>query len=116
MKCMQNKLSLDLLDSLEGILLELGLESSVTELGGGIDELEGNLLEITTGSVGKEGLPESHDSLLDTDARSLDHDEVVLDDTVSDESSHRGDLVKEATRSAMILATGEKKCNLQPSR
>jgi hypothetical protein len=74
----------------EGVLLLLGLETSVSELGRGVDPLELDLLEGLAGSVGEERLAESHDTLLDTRARSLDHDEVILDNTVAGESSHGG--------------------------
>ena len=69
-------------------LLGEGLVSTVTELGGGIDPLELDLLESPPGGVGEHGLEESHDPLLDTGAGTLDHDEVVLDLTVTDEATH----------------------------
>ena len=69
-------------------LLGEGLVSTVTELGGGIDPLELDLLESPPGGVCEHGLAESHDPLLDTGAGTLDHDEVVLDLTVTDETTH----------------------------
>ena len=69
-------------------LLGGGLVSTVTELGGGIDPLELDLLESTAGGVGEHRLAESHDPLLDTGAGTLDHDEVVLDLTVTNEATH----------------------------
>jgi len=69
-------------------LLGEGLVSTVTELGGGIDPLELDLLESPPGGVGEHRLAESHDPLLDTRAGTLDHDEVVLDLTVTDEATH----------------------------
>ena len=86
--------SLRLLDKIllegteEGTLLGWGLVSTVTELGGGIDPLEVDLLEGLAGGVGPHGLAESHDTLLDTRDGALDHDEVVLDLTVTDEATH----------------------------
>lgn len=69
-------------------LLGGSLVSTVTELGGGVDPLELDLLESPPGGVGEHGLAESHDPLLDTGAGTLDHDEVVLDLTVADEATH----------------------------
>lgn len=71
----------------EGLLLLGGLESTVTELGGGVDPLEVDLLGGTAGGLGVEGLAESHDTLLDTGNGALDHDEVVLDLTVVNEAT-----------------------------
>ena len=71
----------------ERMLLLLGLETSVTELGGGIDPLEVDLLEGLAGSVGEERFAEGHDALLDTGARALDHDEIVADLTISGETT-----------------------------
>ena len=74
----------------ERVLLLLGLETSVTELGRGIDPLELDLLEGLAGSVGEEGLAEGEDTLLDTGAGALDDDKVVVDLTVAGEATHGG--------------------------
>jgi hypothetical protein len=50
--------------------------------------LEVDLLEGSTRSVVDEGLSEGNDPLANTRARSLDDDKVVLDDTISHETSH----------------------------
>jgi len=63
-------------------LLLDGLESTVTELGGGIDALEVDLLQVLSLVVNQERLSEENGSLSHAHARSLDHDEVVLDLTV----------------------------------
>jgi hypothetical protein len=63
-------------------LLLDGLESTVTELGGGIDALEVDLLQVLSLVVNQEWLSEEDWSLSHAHARSLDHDEVVLDLTV----------------------------------
>jgi len=63
-------------------LLLDGLESTVTELGGGIDALEVDLLQVLSLVVNQEWLSEEDWSLSDAHAGSLDHDEVVLDVTV----------------------------------
>ena len=59
----------------------------MTELGGGIDPLEGNLLGGTARSLGVQGLAESHDALLDTGDGTLEENEVVLDLTVVNETT-----------------------------
>jgi len=69
------------------MLLLLGLETTVTKLGRGIDPFEVDLLGSSSGGLWVHGLAESQDTLLDTWARSLDHDPVVLNLTVSDESA-----------------------------
>jgi len=60
----------------------------VAELGRGVDPLEVDLLEGLARRVAVHGLSESDDSLLDTWDGTLDQDEVVLDLTVSDETTH----------------------------
>jgi len=54
----------------------------VTELGGGIDALEVDLLQVLSLVVNQEWLSEEDWSLSDAHARTLDHDKVVLDVTV----------------------------------
>lgn len=73
------------------MLLSRGLESTLTELGGSVDPLELNLLEGSSGGVNLEGLSEGNNSLLDTGDGTLEDDKVVLDLTVSDETTHGGD-------------------------
>lgn len=72
----------------ELLLLGEGLVSTVTELGGGIDPLEVDLLEGLAGGVGPHGLAKGHDTLLNTWNGALNHDPVVLDLTVADEATH----------------------------
>lgn len=59
----------------------------MSEFGRGIDPFEVDLLEGTAGGVDEHGLAESHDTLLDTRDGTLDHDEVVVDLTVADETT-----------------------------
>jgi hypothetical protein len=73
--------------TLELLLLRRGLESTVTELGGGVDPLEANLLEGLARGVSEHGFAEGHDTLLGTRDGALDHDEVVVDLTVADETT-----------------------------
>ena len=72
-----DNLCLDLPLTNECILLGLGLEPTVSELGGSVDKLERlrSLLEVFSGGVGHHALSQGHDTLLDTWARSLDEDD-----------------------------------------
>lgn len=72
----------------EGLLLFGGLEASVAELGRGVDELEGDLLESNTLGVGPERLAEGDRSLSGSDDGSLDHEVVLVDGSVVRESTH----------------------------
>jgi hypothetical protein len=74
------------------LLLE-GLEATMAELGGGIDELELNLLGGDTAGLNEEGLTESDDTSLDTGNGTLDHDEVVLDQTEVSEATNGVDVL-----------------------
>lgn len=83
-----------LLEGTKGlVLLVLGLEATVTHLGGGVDELEGDLLEGRAADLVDEGLAEGNGALLDTGAGALDHDEVLLDNTEVGEATERGDVL-----------------------
>lgn len=68
-----------------------GLEGTVTELGGGIDELELNLLQVPTGSVDHQRLANGNDTLLRSRDRALDNEEVILDNTVVREATNGSD-------------------------
>ena len=85
----------DVLAALEGahelVLLLAGLEAAVADLGGGVDELELDLLERTTVGGREDGLTEGEDASLGAEAAALDHEEVVLDKTVVGEAAHGGD-------------------------
>lgn len=75
----------------ELLALLASLEATVTELGRGVDELELNVLQGRALGVGQQGLAESDDTLPGTSAASLDHDKVLVDDTVVGEAAERGD-------------------------
>lgn len=60
----------------------------MTELAGGVDPLELDLLERTAGGVGEHGLAERHNPLLDTRDGTLEQNEVVLDLAVANEATH----------------------------
>lgn len=72
----------------EGSLFVDGLEATVTLLGGGIDELELDGLEGSSGSLLEEGLSEGDGSLLGSADTALDHDEVRLDKTVLNKATN----------------------------
>jgi len=75
----------------EGELFGGSLEPTVSELGGGVDEAEVDLLLGGPGGLWDARFTEGDDSLLGTDDAALDHDEVLLDDTVVWEATHWGD-------------------------
>ena len=67
------------------------LESSVTLLGRGIDELDVDGLQVLAAGVLHQRLTKNQRTLLDTDNGTLKHDPIFLDLTIVDESSHGGD-------------------------
>jgi hypothetical protein len=69
-------------------LLRRCLVGTVSELGRGVDPLELNLLKRPPAGVDEHGFAQSHDALLDTRAVTLEQNEVVLDLTVADETTH----------------------------
>jgi len=64
-----------------------GLESTVTELGGGIDGFEIDFLQIFSFIMGQQRFPQQNRSLSDAHARSFNHNEIVLNFTVVREAS-----------------------------
>jgi len=64
------------------------LESSVTKLGGGIDELEVDFFQVSSGGVLHHRLTKDQRSLLDTHDGALEHEPVLVYLTVVDESTH----------------------------
>ena len=69
----------------------MGLESSVAELGGRVDELEVDLLQSAAGGARVQALAEGQHALVHTDRCALEQQEVVLDNTVVGESAQRVD-------------------------
>ena len=59
----------------------------MTELGGGVDPLEVDLLGGPSAGLGVKGLAQGHDTLLNTRDGTLEQDEVVLNLTVADEAT-----------------------------
>merc|ERR1712139_198083 len=68
------------------LLLE-GLEATMTELGGSVDELELDLLEGDTVGLDEKRLAEGDEALLDTSDGALEHDVVLVDLTVVGEAT-----------------------------
>ena len=76
----------------------------MTELGAGVDELKVDLLKGPLLGVGKEGLSKGKDTLLGSNAASLQEDEVLLDLSVVGEATHGGDgLVSEVVLSGGVV-------------
>lgn len=76
----------------EGLLLIHRLETSVTELGGGVDELEVDLLLSTTARLHQQGLAQGQYPLLGSDHTAFQHQEVVGHLTVMDKSTLRREI------------------------
>jgi len=74
-------------------LLVVGLESSVSELGGGIDELDVDSLEVLPGGLHHHRLAKDKRTLLNSNGSSLEHDPILVDLSVMGESSHGGDVL-----------------------
>merc|ERR1719481_650635 len=72
----------------ESGLLLVSLESSMTKLGGCVNELEIDDLQGSLLGVGQQGLPQGEHPLFGTNATSLQHDEVLLDFSIVRETSH----------------------------
>ena len=81
------------------------------ELRRGVDELELDLLEIPTRSVNHEGLADGDDTLLRAGDGALQHEVVVLDDTVVREAAHGGNgLLRDVVlrgRIALVVALAD---------
>ena len=69
------------------------LMSTYTELGRRVDELEVDLLKIPTRSVNHERLADGDDTLLGSGDGALQHEVVILDDTVVRETTHGGNVL-----------------------
>ena len=76
----------------ELVLLGVRLVATMTVLGGGIDELDINLLGLPRLGGREEGLADGERSLASSHDTTLDEQEVFVDDTVVGEAAHRGDV------------------------
>jgi len=65
----------------------------MSHLGGGVDELDVNLLGSSIVGLGKERLSKSNSSLSGSHDSTSDHEEVVVDNSIMGESSERGDVL-----------------------
>lgn len=65
----------------------------MTKLGGGIDELEVDLFEGSSGDLREQALSEDEGSLLGADTATLDQDEVFIDNTVVGETTEGSDVL-----------------------
>ena len=70
------------------MLFRWSLVSTVTELRRGIDPFEFNLLQCSSACVYEHGFAQGHDSLLHARATTFEEDEVVLDRTVANKTTH----------------------------
>eukprot|EP01084_Bolivina_argentea_P258174 435147_1 len=90
------------------LLLLLGLETTVAQLGGGVDELEGDLLGEGARGLGGHGAAQGDDTTLGSGDGALQHDVVVADNTVSDEATHGGDgLLSDVVVGGGVLTVNE---------
>mmetsp|Transcript_27743 Transcript_27743/g.50405 ORF Transcript_27743/g.50405 Transcript_27743/m.50405 type:complete len:294 (+) Transcript_27743:179-1060(+) len=64
------------------------LETSVSKLGGGIDELEVDRFQVLAARMVLETLAKNEGTLLDTDNGTLEHDPILVNLSVTDKSSH----------------------------
>jgi hypothetical protein len=77
----------------EFVLLFEGLEAAVTELGGGVDELNFELLGHPVAGGGEDRLTQNDRSLADANDSTLDEEEVLVDNTVVRETTNGGDVL-----------------------
>jgi len=82
------------------------LESTVTHLGSGIDELKVDLFKSSSANLGNQTLSQDKGSLLGTDTATLDEDEIFSDDTVMGETTQRSDgLFGQISSSGSVVST-----------
>jgi len=91
----------------ELVLLVGGLPSTVTKLGGGINELEVNLLGHPVLGAREDGLTEHDSTLLGAHNLALNEEVVLIDFTVMGEATHGGDVLLDGISGAsgVILNT-----------
>lgn len=65
----------------------------MAQLGSGIDELGDNGFQMASGSGSSHAFSQKDESLLGTNAAALDEDEVVSDNTIVRETSHRSNVL-----------------------
>ena len=75
------------------VLLVGSLEATVTDLGGGVDELNVDLLRLPRLDGGENALSESDGSLAGSHDTTLNEEEILVDNTVVRETAHGGDVL-----------------------
>ena len=75
------------------VLLSGGLETTVTNLGGGIDELDVDLFGLPRLDSGEDGFSKSDGSLSGSNATTLKDNEILVDLTVVGEATKRSDVL-----------------------
>ena len=75
----------------EVVLLLLGLEATVTNLGRRVDPFELDLLLSVARGLSQQGLAQSDHALLGADDGTLEHDVVLVHNTIVGEATHGGD-------------------------
>lgn len=93
-------------DTEDALALLLGLEATVADLGGGIDEAEVDLLLGSAGSALVERLTHGDEGLLGAGGTTLDHNPVLSDNTVANEAAEGVDVLdgKISLGGAVLLA------------
>jgi hypothetical protein len=75
----------------EARLFSMRLEPTMTKLASSINPLKTNLLGSPSTRLLEQRLSQSHDPFLDSRTTTLDHDEIIIDGTVSDKATEGGD-------------------------
>merc|ERR1711865_108769 len=75
----------------ELVLLLQSLEATMAELGRSVDELEGDLLQSIVRGLLQQSLAQGDHPLLHTDGAALDHQSILVHDTVVREATNWGD-------------------------
>merc|ERR1711972_120284 len=98
-------LSLGLLGDAEELgLLLLGLEATMAELGRGVNELQGHLLQSRASGAGNQRLAQGQDTALGARDATLEHEPVLSDNAVVGETTHGGDrLLGQVVLSGSVL-------------
>jgi hypothetical protein len=65
----------------------------VSNLGTGVNVLKSDFLKSSSIDLGDNRFPQETDSLLRANTTSSDHNEVILDNTIMRESTHRSDIL-----------------------
>ena len=79
--------------SMELVLLFEGLETTMAELGGGVDELDLDLFGHPVAGGWEKRLAENNGSLLGSEDLTSDEEVILVDFTVEGETAHRGDVL-----------------------